>query len=50
LPGASRSTIKARLNELIKGKQLNRYGKGRSTWYNLNQETLTLNATSKYYL
>ncbi len=33
--GASRSTIKARLNELIQQKQLHRHGKGRSTWYSL---------------
>lgn len=33
--GAARSTIKARLNELIQQKQLQRYGKGRSTWYSL---------------
>ena len=32
---ASRSTIKARLNELIDLKKLNRHGKGRSTWYSL---------------
>lgn len=29
----SRSTIKARLNELCQQKQLTRHGKGRSTWY-----------------
>jgi Fic family protein len=33
--GASRSTIKARLNELIQQQQLHRHGKGRSTWYSL---------------
>jgi Fic family protein len=33
--GASRSTIKARLNELVKYQQLRRHGKGRSTWYSL---------------
>lgn len=32
---ASRSTIKARLNELIKQEKIYRYGKGRSTWYSL---------------
>jgi len=31
----SRSTIKARLNELIEMKKLVRHGKGRSTWYSL---------------
>ncbi|GBF81689.1 Fic family protein [Aphanothece sacrum] len=31
----SRSTIKARLNELCQQKQLTRHGKGRSTWYSL---------------
>ena len=33
--GASRSTIKARLNELCAQKQLHRHGKGRSTWYSM---------------
>jgi Fic family protein len=32
---ASRSTIKARINELISMKKLARNGKGRSTWYSL---------------
>ncbi len=32
---ASRSTIKARINELIEMKTLMRHGKGRSTWYSL---------------
>ncbi len=32
---ASRSTIKARVNELIEMKKLIRHGKGRSTWYSL---------------
>ena len=32
---ASRSTIKARLAELIEMKKLTRHGKGRSTWYSL---------------
>ncbi|MDY6937790.1 MAG: Fic family protein [Cyanobacteriota bacterium] len=32
---ASRSTIKARINELIRMKKLRRNGKGRSTWYSL---------------
>jgi Fic family protein len=32
---ASRSTIKARLNELVKQEKIYRYGKGRSTWYSL---------------
>ena len=32
---ASRSTIKARINELIEMKKLMRHGKGRSTWYSL---------------
>ncbi|ELR98409.1 Fic family protein [Gloeocapsa sp. PCC 73106] len=31
----SRSTIKARLNDLIEMKKLVRHGKGRSTWYSL---------------
>ena len=31
----SRSTIKARFNELIEMKKLVRHGKGRSTWYSL---------------
>lgn len=33
--GASRSTIKTRINELIELKKLARNGKGRSTWYSL---------------
>ena len=33
--GASRSTIKTRINELIEMKKLARNGKGRSTWYSL---------------
>ncbi|NES00726.1 MAG: Fic family protein [Symploca sp. SIO1B1] len=32
---ASRSTIKARINELIEMKKLMRHGKGRATWYSL---------------
>jgi Fic family protein len=32
---ASRSTIKARINELISMKKIARNGKGRSTWYSL---------------
>ena len=32
---ASRSTIKARVNELVEMKKLTRHGKGRSTWYSL---------------
>ncbi|MDJ0633289.1 MAG: DUF977 family protein [Xenococcaceae cyanobacterium MO_188.B29] len=32
---ASRSTIKARVNELLEMKKLIRHGKGRSTWYSL---------------
>jgi predicted HTH transcriptional regulator len=32
---ASRSSIKARINELIEMKKLARNGKGRSTWYSL---------------
>jgi Fic family protein len=32
---ASRSSIKARINELIKMRKLARNGKGRSTWYSL---------------
>ncbi len=32
---ASRSTIKARMNELLEMKKLIRHGKGRSTWYSL---------------
>ncbi len=32
---ASRSTIKARISELIEMKKLIRHGKGRSTWYSL---------------
>lgn len=32
---ASRSNIKARLNELVKQEKIYRYGKGRSTWYSL---------------
>ena len=37
--GASRSTIKARINDLIQQKKLSRHGKGRSTWYSINIET-----------
>lgn len=33
---ASRSSIKARINELIEMNLLSRNGKGRSTWYSLN--------------
>jgi len=33
--GNSRSTIKARLNELVEMKKLIRHGKGRSTWYSI---------------
>ncbi len=32
---ASRSTIKARLTDLLEMKKLTRHGKGRSTWYSL---------------
>jgi predicted HTH transcriptional regulator len=32
---ASRSTIKARINELISMKKLARNGKGRATWYSV---------------
>lgn len=35
LTNASRSTIKARINELVEIKKLSRNGKGRSTWYSL---------------
>jgi Fic family protein len=34
----SRSTIRIRLNELVATGQLNRYGKGPSTWYTLSTE------------
>jgi Fic family protein len=37
--GASRSTIKARINDLIAQNKLTRHGKGRSTWYSLSLET-----------
>ncbi len=33
LTGASRSTIKARLADLVKSGHLARHGRGRSTWY-----------------
>lgn len=33
--GESRSTIKARLNDLVKSRELVRHGQGRSTWYSL---------------
>jgi Fic family protein len=36
--GASRSTIKARINDLIAQNKLTRHGKGRSTWYSLSLE------------
>ncbi|MGE0200777.1 MAG: Fic family protein [Candidatus Melainabacteria bacterium] len=35
LTGESRSTIKARLSDLVAGGQLVRHGQGRSTWYTL---------------
>lgn len=35
LTGSSRSSIKARINELIAMNKLSRNGKGRSTWYSL---------------
>ncbi len=35
ITGESRSTIKARLNDLVKSKQLTRHGQGRSTWYSV---------------
>lgn len=34
--GASRSTIKNRINDLVKQEKLRKHGKGRSTWYSLN--------------
>lgn len=34
--GESRSTIKARISDLVKQEKLIRHGKGRSTWYSLN--------------
>jgi predicted HTH transcriptional regulator len=34
--GESRSTIKARLKQLIADRLLVRYGQGRSTWYGMN--------------
>jgi Fic family protein len=36
--GVSRSTIKARINDLVAQKKLQRYGQGRSTWYALYYE------------
>ena len=35
LTGESRSTIKARLNALVKENKLERHGQGRATWYAL---------------
>jgi Fic family protein len=34
--GANRSTIKNRINDLVKQEKVTRHGKGRSTWYSLN--------------
>ena len=35
LTGEHRSTIKARLNDLVRGEKLARHGQGRATWYAL---------------